>query len=141
MVCNALVAGWCACTSVPGVMPCSYLNDRYLRACNFDALLHAWNCSLQWEGANLWEVNPSKSAHVEHPHTCGIVGGFGKVVPKKSSIIALGMDLVVVHNGKPAMETAKKIEILHLPPTTAQTLVETVMMPQFAFQLQIRPIA
>eukprot|EP00971_Amphidinium_carterae_P023347 460569-Amphidinium_carterae.2 len=40
---------------------CCYLDDRSIDATTPQALEKAWQASLTWDAANLWEVNPAKS--------------------------------------------------------------------------------
>ena len=149
LVCNALVNCWGALVRVEGCDFSAFLDDRYILANSAERLQKGWMTSCQWERDCGWVVNPAKSSYLSYPPSETIIQSDGVNVPAVKHLVSLGVDVAVSplqilsrqrERTAKACKTATLVSQLCLPVSTAQSLVEAVVLPQFSFHLQQRPI-
>ena len=149
LLCNTIVQGWHGAIEHTPCHTGAFLDDGVLWAHNHPDLMSGWeNKPGVGETAGV-VLNTSKSCHIQVPPSPETLSDGVEMVPKTSALVTLGVDFATKANSvlerqvkrtQQAATTAQKVAQLALPPRTAQCLVESVVLTQFAHHLQLRPI-
>ena len=149
LACNALARLWARRVAAASCLPSAFLDDRYIMASNHDDLQRGVTESMEWERENHWVTNTKKSAWVTYPSDKDVALEGPMEIPRARHVTSLGVDLVIDHNLpmqrqkqrlQVAMTTAQRISTLSLPTHTAQCLIDAVVLPQFCYHAQMRPV-
>ena len=143
LMCIAMVESWNRSCSLAGVHTLSFVDDRYLTACQPNHLEAAWANSQEWHRENKWQLNVAKShliqtqdkcilAHNEIPLAChNTLKALGVEMPVKANA-ALGLSQKRLDAGT---EMVARLGVLQLPTYVAQRLLSVIIMPRIAYLL------